>query len=204
MRIWKRNASAPKRPEDLTVDARRILGILITCGIKDPDRIAVIMHVSKKQVIEMLKGLKKSKEKTIKEILKDGLPIQCSTSIFICEKRVTCKQCKSPITHVPCGFCSCRKTELHGKHKLPRPCKGGLPESGMPTYFPPGSLQKLDTMRNRVAAGFSVFCRDDAPLDDREKPCLANYPRNSIPLKTVTIPDSRRLDWVQQVLATNG
>lgn len=173
IKLWKNRDFSSHRKvitrsiENLTVDAISILGILWSCRPHTPRELSQVLFIPERTVRSILSAINKSREPAILDALAGRFPIaaivEIPTSGRVDEKRLICKRCQQVLSKVPC--CKCLLDSLHfdPKKKLKR-IKGRLPQSLDATRAMPGTAEKMEVMRLRAEAGFSVFCRRDARI----------------------------------------
>jgi len=156
--LWKTND--PSDFNDLTVDAKRICGVLRCANVPPTAEglaLALMMHVDDARFY--LDGIMRSAHPIMRHVRKYGIPSEFSV-ITPELSRIRCKYCGELISELPCLICFPKKKSLHAKkvkkHK-------GLPDCGIPTEHLAGTDEKIAVMKERAAAGFSVFCKGDLP-----------------------------------------
>lgn len=84
----------------------------------------------------------------------DGGPIVSERTQLL--QPVRCHCCRERIDLVPCVACSPAEEDTEEEGTIE------LPECPQPTEARPGTLEKILVMRERLEAGYSVFCEGDA------------------------------------------
>jgi hypothetical protein len=145
---------------------RTVMGLWLM-GMNDPYEMASVMSrhpatVSslKRKVRRFLKLLTSSSHPIMEAIRYNGLPRGCGASLPE-GRSVACPLCRRKVNVVPCVHCT--PSELDEKFPVGVECALDQPllPAEEPTFALPGSAEKIEVMRQRVARGQSCF----HPLD---------------------------------------
>jgi hypothetical protein len=151
-------------PEQLTEAARIVIG-LFDYGIDAPAEMADILKIedatARKLFIAFAAVVIASKEPIVVDLLVWGLPIQFAQELPE-NVSVRCHGCGANLASLPCQICGrrllCERTADRSPHN-----RSGRPirEPKEPTDATPGSSEKIEIMRQRVARGEGPTHPDD-------------------------------------------
>lgn len=167
--IWQTWTIEPHTVEDLSVDARLLLGIITTCDDCSIGTMVDICFSDRKRVRKLLREIQKSKHKTIIGVLKHGLPLDCAVAIPKRDRPLRCKTCEQRLASFPCAACAMvRQLDLSLSDEDPLVNIGDLPASKKPTDRQPGTAEKIAVMKQRAEDGYGVFCPGDLTFIEDE------------------------------------
>lgn len=164
--IWVRhdyiskNRDVTKVIQNLTVEARIILGILWSVSAPEISVMASAISRDTNYTSSLLRVLVNSKELAVLEALRGEFPLEATASLIPHSAKVRCKRCHQRIETVPC--CKClidTKTGLPVYDKSER--EPPLPESPETTSHLPGTPGKIQVMRWRLQQNYALFSPGD-------------------------------------------
>jgi len=155
--IWNSWVSDPKNLHHLSMDAKRVWGVLEWCGVEEkPRAVAEALQIHPKDAEELLVGVLFDEHPAMKRMRHYGLP-RSHSAVLPDETTLRCIKCGSRMGEVPCMSCTHERTELTAATDQP-----SLPECDSPIEYLPGTPEKIQVMAKRAEAGFSVFHTGDA------------------------------------------
>ena len=141
----------------LTWETRQILGLHTSCT-QDPAEIADLLGYGRQRVRSVLAEVKRCDHPLLRGVLRNGLPIHGAVDLPPATK-VRCKKCRALLSAVPCIPCGMDKQS--SVMMLTDQQEASLPRSPYATDTPPGSPDRIATMRFRAAMGYGVFNPND-------------------------------------------
>jgi hypothetical protein len=161
--LWQAWLRSKDSEENLTVDARRVIGILYSVYKPTPSLIAAAIQMPREDVLLLLKEIDKDHSFIVHKALASGLSLDATVDLPIGGQRVACKKCRQLLSAVPC--CRCILTDVWQRKPIIKRKREkrekDRPQCNKPTRARPGSAEKIQVMAERAKAGFSVFCRGD-------------------------------------------
>lgn len=162
--IWQPWTAEPHTFNDLSVDARLVLGIITTCVGYSEREVADLCFKSVSYIRKLIRQIRASEDPVVVEILRNGLPLESMVHIPQRRRVLRCKDCNQGLAYFPCARCkieqqlACaddlrRKPNRKRKEKRPRKPKR--------TDCAPGTQEKIEVMRQRATKGMAVFADDD-------------------------------------------
>jgi hypothetical protein len=155
-----RSCGKDKPYDELRRQTKLVIGLLQSTELRKKD-IAELLGIDYLRFSRFVKSLED--DPFTSRLLEDGLPGTYGETLPP-KIKVRCMYCNHMISAVPCVSC----WPPHRVENSPRPsCQRDSPEAPG-VHMKPGSREKIEVMRDRVAEGFSPFSKQDSWFEPDE------------------------------------
>jgi hypothetical protein len=152
--------------------ARGVLG-LQHCGVYDHARIAVLLSTGVEEITKICLAISKSKNSIVTRAKLEGLP-SCASVPIAFGMSVRCPECRAGLCAVPCAKCApgwsdhyaiLQEYETEEEMKEPEIMDFTAFE---PTDAMPGTIEKMNAMRQRLNRGLPIYHPRDKTCFDHD------------------------------------